>query len=217
MQHSRPTSAFLFDLDGVLISSVDLHYEAFRRTFLPEGVELDFETYCRVGIGASRENVIRAIVPDIDVAKLNHLMAEKERHVRDYLQDNGLRPIDGSIDLLDRVQARRLPMAVATASRTPLLFLEAIDALDYFTAVIDRNMVERPKPEPDIYLLAAKSLHVEPAACVVVEDSPVGIAAARAAGMRVIAVTTTHERAELSDATAIVDTFEAIDVDDWTG
>ncbi len=207
--------AVIFDLDGVLISSAELHWQAFRRTFAPEGVDFTFEHYLRVGVGVARENVIRGVLGEVDDAKLGFLMQEKERHVRDVLATDGLAAIPGSVEFVRRVRAAGLLTAVATASRTPLPFLDAIGARQLFGAVLDRMATSNPKPAPDIYLKAAATLGVDPPVCLVVEDSPPGVRAGRAAGMRVLAVTTTHRRDELREATAIYDAFDGIDLNHW--
>ena len=210
-----PTQAFIFDLDGVLISSVEMHWYGFRQAFAAEGVEFTREHYLKVGVGAARENVIRTVMGDITKSKLDVLMTEKERHANEFLETQGLDPLPGSLEFVRRVHKHELRTAVATASRTPQPFLKAIGATELFPIVLDRQSTTRPKPEPDIYLLAAERLQLKPQECVVVEDSPPGVASARAAGMRVIAVTTTHKREALTAATATFSSFDEINVDDW--
>ncbi len=216
MNENTPTTrAIIFDLDGVLISSLDLHWYAFRKTFEAEGVKFSRHRYLEVGIGASREEVIRRVLGELPEDKLTFLMAEKERYVFEYLKNQGLDAIPGSLEFLRRARSRDLRTVVATASRTPRPFLAAIGALDDFDLVLDRSMVRHPKPHPEIYLLAAQTLGLRARETLVVEDSPIGIAAARAAGMRTIALTTTHARDELNEASLVVDSFDEIDLDDW--
>ena len=105
-------------------------------------------------------------------------MAEKERHVFDYLRSQGLDAVPGSLEFLRRARARGLKTAVATASRTPRPFLEAIGALEEFDLVLDRSMVRHPKPHPEIYLLAAQTLGLRARETLVVEDSPIGVSSA---------------------------------------
>ena len=214
-ENKRRASAIIFDLDGVLISSVELHWFAFRKTFEAEGVEFPLDHYLRVAIGTAREGVIRAVLGEVPDDKLEFLMAEKERHVHEFLDTEGLTAIPGSLDFLRQVRRRQLKTAVATASRTPRPFLEAIGALESFEVIIDRSMVTHPKPHPEIYLLAAETLRLSPEECLVVEDSPVGVTAATAAGMRTLALTTTHSRRELHEATCVFESFGEIDLDDW--
>ncbi len=216
VNENKPTTrAIIFDLDGVLISSVDLHWYAYRKTFAAEGLEFSRERYLEVGIGAPREKVIRRVLGEIPEDKLKFLMAEKERYVYEFLENQTLDAIPGSLEFLRRARARDLKTAVATASRTPLPFLKAIGALDEFDLVLDRSMVTHPKPHPEIYVLAAQTLKLRASETLVVEDSPIGVAAARAAGMRTLAVTTTHTRDELNEATLIVDSFDEINLDHW--
>lgn len=214
-ENRTATRAIIFDLDGVLISSVDLHWYAFRKTFEAEGLEFSRDHYLKVGIGASREEVIRRVLGELPEDRLQFLMAEKERYVHEFLDTEGLHAIPGSLEFLRRARGRGLRTAVATASRTPRPFLESIGALELFDLIIDRAMVAHPKPHPEIYMLAAQTLRLPARDCLVVEDSPIGVAAARAAGMRTIAVTTTHPRRELNEATLVVDAFEEIDLDEW--
>lgn len=210
------TRAVVFDLDGVLISSIDLHWYAFRRALEHEGIEFTREHYLRVGIGSTRDAVIKSVVgEDIDPEMLQRVMKAKGHYVDEFLDTVGLTAIPGSLEFVARVRERNLLTCVATASRTPKPFLKAVGATDLFPVVLDRTATERSKPYPDIYLRAADVLGVTPDECVVIEDSPVGVQAARSAQMRVIAVTTTHSRSELEEATAVVDAFEEINLDHW--
>lgn len=209
------TLAVIFDLDGVLVSSATLHWQAFRRAFADEGRDFTFDDYLRCGVSAPREEVIRHVFGDLPEARLARLMAEKERHVREYLHAEGIDTIPGSLDFVRAARARNLKTAVASASRTPELLLAAAGATDLFDAVVGRQKVARSKPDPAVYLLAAEVLGVEPSACLVIEDSPIGIEAARRAGMRVLALATTEVEDRLAAAHGIYRSFADIPLDDW--
>ena len=212
----KPTvRCVIFDLDGVLVWSVPMHWRAYQKTFAAEGRELSLEEYMRVGTGASREEVIRRILGDLPESKIQFLMAEKERHVREYLRDQDLETIPGSLDFVRQVRARDAKTAVATASRNPEMVLRAVGALELFDAIIGRGMVKRSKPHPDLYLRAGEEMGTPPAECLVIEDSPVGIEAAHTAGMRVLALTTTEEASCLSRADAVFKSFAEIPIEEW--
>ncbi len=214
--HRRASArAAIFDLDGVLVSSNELHYAAFRRTFEAEGRTFSYEAYREFAIGASREDVIRRVMGDLPPEKLAEMMAAKERHVREHLEEHGIRAIPGAVAFVRELSARGIRRAVASASRIPELLLRAIGALDLFDCVIGRDQVARSKPHPDLYLKAAESLRVPPDACLVIEDAPVGIRAARAAGMRVIALATTERPENLEGADAVLGGFSEIRIEDW--
>ena len=207
--------AIIFDMDGVLVDSNRVHWQAYQRTFLPLGREFDWDEYNRIGVGASREIVIRRALGELPDAELTELMATKERHVLAILDADGVAPIDGAPEFVATARRRGLATGVSTSSRTPEPFLSAAGLVESFDAIVGRCDVERPKPAPDGYLVAARTLGVEPADCLAIEDSGDGVQAAIAAGMDVIALTTTKPRASLTDATAVCDSFDAIDLDEW--
>lgn len=214
---STATRAVIFDLDGVLVWSVPMHWYAFRKTFEAVGRDFPLEEYMSFAVGASREQVIRHVLGNLPERELKHHMEEKERHMKVYLQETGLQPIPGALDFVRAARGRGLKTAVATAGRTPELLLGSVGALELFDAIVGRGKVARSKPHPDVYLLAAETLGVPPASCLVVEDSSVGVAAGRAAGMRVLALTTTEGPEGLRAADAVYGGFPEIPVSDWLG
>ena len=213
---SIQTRAMIFDLDGVLVWTIPMHWWAFRKTFEAEGKDFSMDEYMRFAIGASRDEVIRSVIGrDLAPEKLQALMQAKERFVHEYIDDPGIEAIPGALEFVKKSKRLQLKTAVASASRTPRLLLESIGAETLFDAIVDRTMVERSKPDPDVFLLTAERLGVKPEECIVIEDSGVGVRAAVAAGMRVLALTTTHERHELSEATAIFESFHDIQLEQW--
>lgn len=182
--------AILFDLDGVLVDSAGYIEEQWRRWAISKG--LPAESFLKLCHGRRAVETIRLAAP--------HLDAEAE--VAAFQPDDdpwsglSLGPVEGALALL-----HQLPVdswAVATSG----MRVEATDRLRRAGLPIPRVLVcaedvVHGKPSPDVYLKAAAGLGVEPFECVVVEDAPAGIEAARAAGMRVIALTTTHSIDEL--------------------
>ncbi|MFH1465759.1 MAG: HAD family phosphatase [Pseudomonadota bacterium] len=195
-------AAVLFDLDGVLVLSAPAHLAAYAAILAREGRAFSMEDYERVGLGRSRREVLLRLLPGLGEARLAALMAEKERFTREHIAAHGLPEVPGALALVRALRARGVPVAVATASRTPGLLLGAIGAEDLFDAVVGGGEVTRPKPDPACYLRAAALLGVQPARCLVVEDSPLGVRAGKAAGCRVLAVTTTATAEALREAGA---------------
>jgi beta-phosphoglucomutase len=209
------TRAVIFDLDGVLVWSAPMHWRAFEKTFASVGRSFPFEEYMSFAIGAPREQVILQVLGELPEPEMRRLMDAKETHVKEYLRDEGIEAIPGALDFVAAVRARSLKTAVASASRTPELMLEAVGAVPLFDVIVGRAKVARSKPHPDVYLLAAESLRVPPCDCIVIEDSSIGVEAARAAGMRVLALTTTEKASNLSKATAVFSSFSEVDLDHW--
>ena len=122
---------------------------------------------------------------------------------------------EGLSDFLESLKPEFKVGVATSAPHENLVFvLEKVGLQDYFEAKVDSSMCERGKPSPDIYLAAAEELGVSPGRCVAIEDSNAGMKAARAAGMKVVAITTTISRNEIKDADLIIDNFSELSVED---
>jgi beta-phosphoglucomutase len=218
---SGPLQAAIFDFDGVIADSIPLHFEAFRRIFAEEGVRFTIEDYRRSVNGMPRDRAIQAVLGVLPEPRLRDLMARKERHVLELLAERGLEPIPGSLEMVRALRSRGLRTAVASSSRTARRFLEALrpagpslePAASLFDAVLEGDGARAPKPHPEIFLLAAQAIGVPPSLCLAFEDAVHGVHAARAAGMRVVAVATTERREALHEAHLVFGSFAEIDLD----
>ncbi len=188
--------AVLFDLDGVLVDSAACVERHWRRWATEHG--LDSEDIMRFAHGRPTVETIRLVAP--------HLPAEVEAA---RLDASEAFDIDGVVAIRGAAQlVRSLPptaWAIATSgTRDTALTRLGHTGLPLPAVLITANDVKRGKPHPEGYILAATRLNVAPGRCVLVEDAPAGISAAQAAGMRVVALATTHSRAELraADVTA---------------
>lgn len=188
--HLAPGLGLIFDLDGVIIDSMPFHQRAWQRylevTGIGSGDSLDFMH------GQRNEEIVRGLLgPEADLETVTAHGAAKEQMYRDMLRERlGEHLVSGIAEWLEHVSGA--PIALATnAERANVDFvLDGGGLRPYFGAIVDGSQVERPKPAPDVYLRAAELLEIPPRNCIVFEDSPVGIAAAVAAGMRVVGVLT---------------------------
>jgi beta-phosphoglucomutase len=197
--------AMVFDFDGVIVDSEPLHHAAFVRVlFEPLGLDCDYDRYVQQYIGCDDRDAIRQAYAQagraLDDAALSALIDRKAAAFAQVVA-GGVAPIDGAVELIDAA-AGRMPLAVASgALRSDIeLILPAIAdgrLADRFAAMVTADDVERSKPDPATYLLAARRLAIEPARCLAIEDTPAGLAAARAAGMMTLAVATTHPPGQL--------------------
>jgi len=182
--------ALIFDLDGVIVDSMPVHELAWRRYL--ESLGFDGSDIPSRMHGRRNDEIVRDFLGQTmdQHAVLAH-GAAKERVFRDLLRER-LREslVAGIAEWLDRVEGA--PIALATnAERANIDFtLDGTGLRRYFDVIVDGSEVSRPKPAPDVYLRAAELLGISPRDCIVFEDSPVGVAAAVAAGMRVVGVRT---------------------------
>lgn len=183
--------AVLFDLDGVLVCTDELHYAAWKTIADELGIAFDRErNHALRGVGRmeSLERLLGARGPEFAPDQRAALAERKNAVFRASLAT--LRATDrlpGTDALLGGLRGRGARLAVVSASRNAREILDRVDLTHEFDAIVDGT--EAPsKPDPRAFLLAAERLGVAPAACVVVEDAATGIQAARAAGMRAIAL-----------------------------
>jgi HAD superfamily hydrolase (TIGR01509 family) len=178
----------VFDLDGVIVDSEPLHERANAQYFATFGSGAVDEALLDSMMGR-RVRDLTDVVAERSGRPPDEVFAERER-VFWRLLGEGLEPMPGLHEALARLRAAGLTLAVAS-SGTRRYVAHVLDVLGIggrFAAIATGEDVRRGKPAPDVYLLAAERLGVPPAACAAVEDAPAGVRAARAAGMRVVAV-----------------------------
>ena len=211
---TRSPRGVIFDMDGVLIDSGAHHREAWRALLEELGEPPAQPDYWRLTIGRPGNEAVSLLLGrDVPWPEARRLADRKRDH---YLRLAGHGPpaVRGVTVFLDGLEARAIPHAVATsASRVDVdRLLGRLGLRARFDVVVAAEDVRFGKPDPEVYLRAAAGLAVEPAGCLVFEDSVVGVQAARSAGMRVVGVTTAHTEEELRAAGAarVIDDFEGV-------
>jgi beta-phosphoglucomutase family hydrolase len=190
----QPVRALIFDMDGVLIDSNPAHRDAWEVYNRRHGVETTAAMH-QIMYGKRNDQIIRTFLgQDLSDADVLAHGEAKEALYRETVQPRIAGMLVPGVRRFLAATAG-LPLAVATnASRVNLDFiLREAELASFFPVAVDGHQVTRPKPDPEIYLLAARLLKVDPQACVVFEDSRAGVEAGLAAGMRVVGISTTHE------------------------
>ncbi len=205
--------AVIFDWDGVVIDSSAQHERSWELLAAERSLPLPPGHFKR-GFGKKNQLIIPEILEwSRDPAEIDALGHRKEELYRLLVRESGVVVLPGARELLAALLEAGIPAAVG--SSTPRANLEAIFAatgLDrFFQAVVCGDDVRHGKPAPDVFLQAAARLHTPAAACLVIEDAHVGIQAAHAAGIPVLAVATTHPLDELATATAAVSSLREAD------
>jgi len=182
----------IFDLDGVLTDTAELHYQSWRQMARELGVPFDRRANDALR-GVSREESLRRFLgPRLDGFTAGELQDIMRRKNQDYLERvERMTPADllpGIGPLLAELQARGARLAIASSSRNARAVVERLGIGRCFDAIVDGNDAPRSKPDPQVFLLAAERIRETPADCVVVEDAESGVAAGLAAGMRVVGV-----------------------------
>lgn len=185
--------ALIFDMDGVMVHSTPLHSLSWQVYLERHGIRRDRESIEAVMLGKHNTEIVRIFFGDgLTEAEMLLHGAEKEKLFRELMRPRLMESlVPGIVSFLERF--RGAPMAVASNAEAPnvAFVLEEAGLRSHFQAVVDSHQVERPKPHPEIYLRAAKMLGVAADGCIVFEDSETGVQSGRAAGARVVGVTTT--------------------------
>ena len=178
----------VFDMDGVLVDSEPVHERANAEYLAGLGVTLD-QALSDDMMGRRVRELTDAIAGRLGLPP-GRVFSDREA-IFWRLLDEGLEPMPGLHAAVDRLAGAGLPLAVASSGTRAYVdhVLERLEVRAAFDAVVSGEDVHRAKPDPEIYLLAAERLHADPDDCVAIEDTTHGIAAARGAGMRAVAVT----------------------------
>lgn len=185
----------LWDLDGTLIDSTEYHWQTWHDTLRDAGYTITREQFA-ASFGQRNDTVIRHLTrPDIDEATAVALSDAKEASYRDLLLAQGIDLLPGAAQWLEHLHAAGWLQAIVTSAprRNLTAVLHALGDLPYFATTIAADDVQRGKPDPQPFVLAAERLALPPSRCVVVEDAPAGIQAGQAAGMATIGVLTHQE------------------------
>jgi beta-phosphoglucomutase len=205
-------AAIIFDMDGVIIHNNDWHLKSWLIFARQLGMQLTEEEFPTKVFGKTNEQILEKAFPQASENQLHAWSLEKEALYREMYSPH-FQLADGLEAFLKNLKSANLKIAVA--SNAPLVNVDF--ALDlgkirpYFDVVMYAGLVPKPKPAPDIYLKSAELLYQQPGDCYVIEDSPTGLEAARLAGCRTIAITSTYAKADLLPlADQVFDHFEEI-------
>lgn len=202
------TKAVLWDLDGVLVDTADYHFRAWRRLFRELGRDLSEEDFRRT-FGLRNDAILHTLLGELSQEEVVRLSRRKEELYREGI-GGGLEPMPGVVELLRGLQQRGRGMAIV--SSTPRenvdVALRSLGLGGFFDTIVAEEDVRHGKPDPEGYLLAAKRLGMAPSECVVMEDAPGGVEAAKRAGMRCVGLAAERPEGALAKADLVVKSLE---------
>jgi len=214
MKGKQSQLAVIWDMDGVIIDSEPQHCRAWRTTFKKHGVSLTKEEYQQFSGRRDGDTIRHFMGQDASEAVIASVSDEKQATFRQLAVVEHVIALPGVIPLIRTLYHEHIKQALASSSPIAniILILDILRLKSYFPVIISANDVTRGKPDPEVFLKAAQGLDIEPMRSVVIEDAVAGVAAGKAAGMKVIAVTTTNPRNKLAqaDADIVVDSLEEI-------
>jgi len=211
MDHKRGA---IFDWDGVIINSAAHHEVSWDRLARECGKTLP-ENHFKRGFGMKNEVIIPELLGWTTVpTEIRILSLHKEAIYREVVREQGMTALPGVEPWLQALRDEGIPCVIASSTHRENITttLEVLALQEFFADIVTAEDVKRGKPDPEVFLTAAKRIGVEPGNAVVFEDALVGITAAQAAGMRVVAVATTEPKDKLAHADWIVDRLDELNV-----
>lgn len=203
----------IFDMDGVLIDSADAHLRSWRLLGEENGATISHEQFMRT-FGRPNREIIPILLDEHDGRRVARLAERKEEIYRDLIREDPPL-VDGASALLRELQERGVRIGIGSSGPPAniRLVVEALGAEHLIRAVVSGDDVERGKPDPQVFELSARRLELSPSRCVVIEDAPVGVEAAKAAGALAVAVLLHHSAEKFRAADLIVQRLRELTAD----
>ena len=217
--YMKETNAFalIWDMDGTMVDTREAHWLAWKQILTAENYDLTRETFLKT-FGQRNDTILRSLLgaglPDADAIRIGDA---KEQVFREVIKDQGVQLLPGSGQLIDQAETYGWPQAVvSSAPRLNITaILEVLGRTDTFTVLVCAEDVSQGKPHPEGCITASRRLGVSPVNCLVLEDAPAGLEAARRAGMACVGVLSTHDH--LSEADRVVSSLEELSLNDLEG
>lgn len=208
-------SALIFDMNGVIVDDERFHQASWRQLCKEHGFVLSEDQFKHNVFGRTERDTLNYLfqkqMTDVELAPY----LEERVKIAIELYKPEICLTEGLEIFLKDLKEHQIPTAIATSARWPYtnFVLDTLKIRNYFQAIVTADDIQNGKPNPEIYLKAAEKIGVNPKLSIAVEDSVSGIRAAKAAGMYVIGITTTHVRKELELADMVINSFKEIDVE----
>ena len=192
----------IFDFDGVIVDSHPLHLVAWKAFLLSKSKHVNDADLSFVREGAKREEILRHFLGELTPEQIVNYGAEKDKLFQ--VRAGELQLVRGFVDFMTQLDAAGLPYAVATSGSRSRVeqTLRILNLYKHFRVVVTGNDVQRGKPDPDLFLLAAQALQIDPSRILVFEDAVAGVLAAKSAGMKCIGIAANGRESMLKQAGA---------------
>jgi beta-phosphoglucomutase len=200
----------IFDMDGVLVDSYAPHLQSWRQLAEEMGQAISEAQFAKT-FGRTSRDIIEETFGIHDPEGIRRLDDRKEQIYRDIIRD-AVPVMPGAVEAVCRLRSAGFRVAVGSSGppENVELVCEKLGLHPHLSAIVTGSDVQRGKPDPQVFQIAAERLSIEPPTCVVIEDAPAGVEAARRAGMRCVALTSTHSAASLAGADRIIERLDEL-------
>ncbi len=201
----------IFDLDGVIVNTVPLHFKAWARMFAQYGHNFSFEDYKSKVDGIPRIDGARAILKDLSDEKLNKAAAKKQGYFLEYLESEKIDVYQTTLNLIKELRNQGVKIAVISSSKNCPRILKTAGLYEFIDVEINGSDITKGKPDPQIFLMAQEKLGLEVGECVVFEDAVLGVEAAKSGGFKTVGIDRHQDPQRLNKADLVVKDLGEVD------
>ncbi len=209
-----PIKGAIFDLDGVIVNTVPLHFKAWKKMFEEHGHKFTMEDYLKKVDGRPRLEGAAAILTELSPEEIKKAGEIKQTYYLQLLEKESIEIFESSVKALKDLKAKGIKLAAASSSKNATRILKKINLYDVFDANVSGADFEKGKPDPEIFLTAASRLKLKPKDCVVFEDAKSGVEAAINGKFYCIAINRHDNLKALEGANKIVNDLSEISTDE---
>lgn len=207
----------IFDLDGVVVNTVPIHFKAWKKMFSEYGIDFTFDDYKSKVDGIPRYDGARAILKEISDAELKEAADRKQKYFLEFIEKEDIPVYTSCVDLIKELKSHNKKIAVASSSRNCKRILQRAGIIHLADAIVDGNDITRAKPDPQIFQLAADRLGCAYAESVVFEDAVLGVEAAVNGRMLCIGIDRYGNPQRLAKANLVVEDLSKVDYETIEG
>lgn len=200
----------IFDLDGVVVDTVPIHFRAWKQMFTEYGKKFTFRDYIEKVDGIPRIDGGRAILPDLSEKELVNATDKKQKYFLEYLKKEKVPVFKSTINLMKKLKYKDIKIAIISSSKNLPYISKKIGINKLLDVAISGHHITKGKPHPQIFLMAAKRMDIKPANCVVFEDAVFGVEAAKRAKMLCVGIDRHNDPQRLKGADIIVSDLKEV-------
>ncbi len=200
----------IFDLDGVVVNTVPIHFRAWKRMFAEYGRKFTLQDYKEKVDGITRIDGGRAILTDLSTKELVKATDKKQKYFLEYLKKEKIPVFKTTIKLMKELRSKDIKIAVISSSKNSPYILKRTGIIKLLDVEINGKDIKKGKPDPQIFLMAAGEMRLKPKNCVVFEDAILGVKAAKRAKMLCVGIDRHNNPQRLKEADIVVNDLREV-------
>lgn len=202
--------AVIFDFDGVIAYTEEIHLKTFREVLAPFGISIDSKRWYTEFVGIGGRNIMDILLKENKLEKnLEELVEKRSNNFIEYIEKNQIEEVPGIEKFVEKLHSMKMKKAIASGSRRRVIetITKRMGLINYFDTIIGAEDTQKKKPHPEPFLLAAERIKIKPENCLVLEDSPNGFQAAKSAGIPCVCVKNPYWK-ELNGCLRTIDNYK---------